>query len=55
MDDVEQAAAIATEPAEAAGAAPPKPWLEPRLETWSLVSETQGARGSGGDSGHCLS
>jgi len=55
MDNVEQAAVVATEPAEAVAAAPPRPWLKPRLETWSLVGETEGAKGAGSDSSHCLS
>lgn len=55
MDNVEQAAVEAMEPAEAAAAAPPKPWLKPRLETWSLVGQTEGAAGGGIDAGFCLS
>ncbi|HWE99988.1 MAG TPA: hypothetical protein VG248_09350 [Caulobacteraceae bacterium] len=57
MDDVEPAVAAVdvSDRSGAAAAAPPKPWLKPRLETWSLVGQTEGARGSGGDSGHCLS
>jgi hypothetical protein len=56
MDNVEQAAVDATEPAEAtAVTAPSKPWLKPRLETWSLVGRTEGAHGAGADSAHCIS
>ena len=56
MDNVERAAVDATEPdAATAAAALQKPWLKPRIETWSLVGETQGASGVGSDSGHCLS
>ena len=58
MSDVEQtgAAVEVTEPSGAAAAsALSKPWVKPRIETWSIVGQTEGAHGAGTDSAHCLS
>jgi len=56
MSDVEQATVDAPE-TSAVGVAPalPRPWLKPRLETWRLADQTQGAHGHGSDSHSCLS